>query len=370
MACFASEKTWVELLRCSWQAEGVRRVQESGRRVQLYISGDIIHRGSALFNKTWTATTWAQWWSVSGPAQNNKNGGDGYEWNVTYACHAYTPWQQTVAAVVSRTIAATGCDGVRLDGIGNFHHAPCWNPAHDHAHEFTIHGVECDLGILGAARAAMDALPNGKNVLLSTEGYGDLYNLHALVSWVGWPRGNEISVARVTLPWNIGNIYGPYESVARAAMDGWVQAGGWSQSSSPEISGWNMLRETFAAVFYSGMVTLQDPTAVGDPTIGLRLYDAGEFFLLISAPGAVGVTNDVNVAVDVVNHESKEAFLKPSQGRHTKANHRQATTARLSLTQNVSLSSLSSSILVPPNRQGRSAWNLAQMQLFIHGGLL
>lgn len=124
---------------------GIRRVQSTGRRVQLYVSADIMHRGSSLFNTTWPASRWAQWWGIDGPDQKNGNGGTAYGWNATYICHALKEWQETVAGAVARTLAATGCDGVRLDGIGNFHHEPCFNAAHKHddhdGHEFAIHGV-------------------------------------------------------------------------------------------------------------------------------------------------------------------------------------------------------------------------------------
>ena len=37
-------------------AEGIRRVRASGRRIQLYLSADIAHRGSPLFNASWSAS--------------------------------------------------------------------------------------------------------------------------------------------------------------------------------------------------------------------------------------------------------------------------------------------------------------------------
>ena len=72
------------------------------------------------------------------------------------------------------------CDGVRLDGIGNFHHADCDNPAHHHAHAFSNHGHAADVAIMAAVRAAINAVPGGQSVLLSTEGFADLYNLHGV----------------------------------------------------------------------------------------------------------------------------------------------------------------------------------------------
>ena len=88
--------------------------------------------------------------------------------------------------------------------------------------------------------------------MLSTEGFGDLFSIHAgtalvslgqrtactrLVSlgfafmrWccaaVGWPAGNEMSPSRVTLPAYQGNTYvgRGYTSagiIGRVVMDGW-----------------------------------------------------------------------------------------------------------------------------------------------------
>eukprot|EP01052_Picozoa_sp_SAG31_P040267 SAG31_NODE_5791_length_2326_cov_1.708128_2_plen_329_part_00 len=128
------------------------------------------------------------------------------------------------------------------------------------------------------------ALPDGlgTQVLLSTEGFGDLYNLHgdtALMSWIGYPKGSEISPARITMPSFVGCTYGPYENVGRAALDGWLLAG----VSSPLEIGWSMLRETYASVFLKGSVTAVDPIATTHPTMALRLYDAGQFYLLLAA---------------------------------------------------------------------------------------
>ena len=91
--------------------DGIKKVQASGRRVQLYVSADIAHRGSALFNASWPASRWAQWWGT-GPGQrgrqDNLHGGTGFQQNATYICHALQAWQETVARVVARTVADTG----------------------------------------------------------------------------------------------------------------------------------------------------------------------------------------------------------------------------------------------------------------------
>ena len=167
---------------------------------------------------------------------------------------------------------------------------PCYNPAHHHPHPFVNHGLEADLGMLAATRDAMrTAAPNalGHDKLLSSEGFADLFHMHedtAFVSWVGWPEDNDISPARITMPWYIGSMYPSFENAGRAAMDGWnlgrVELG--------EEVGWNMLRHSFAKVYSTGMVTATDPVAVGAPSLGLRLYDADEFYLLIAAPGVAG----------------------------------------------------------------------------------
>ena len=90
--------------------EGIKKVQATGRRVQLYVSADIAHRGSAIFNPSWPASRWAQWWGM-GPGQRgqqrNLHGGTGFQQNATYICHALEAWQQTVADAVARTVAAT-----------------------------------------------------------------------------------------------------------------------------------------------------------------------------------------------------------------------------------------------------------------------
>jgi hypothetical protein len=91
--------------------EGIKKVQATGRRVQLYVSADIAHRGSALFNASWPASRWAQWWGTE-PGQRgrqeNLHGGTGFQQNATYICHALQAWQETVAGAVARTVADTG----------------------------------------------------------------------------------------------------------------------------------------------------------------------------------------------------------------------------------------------------------------------
>ena len=73
-------------------------------------------------------------------------------------------------------------------------------------------------------------------------------------------------------------MYPLFENVSRAMLDGWNLG---SVSSAEEV-GWNMLRETFSSVLVSGNVTQEDPRVVGPARLGLRLYDADRYYLLIS----------------------------------------------------------------------------------------
>ena len=54
---------------------GMERIHASGRRLQLYTTGDVVHKGDPLFNSSWPASRWAQWWGRDGPDQLNMNGG-------------------------------------------------------------------------------------------------------------------------------------------------------------------------------------------------------------------------------------------------------------------------------------------------------
>ena len=119
-------------------AEGIRRVHATGRKIQLYVSGDIAHSGSRLFNASWPASKWAQWWEASGPHQSNHPAdGPAFHEHASYMCHAFEAWQTAVAEAVARTARLSGCDGFRLDGLGNFHHAPCYNTAHNHSNPYS-----------------------------------------------------------------------------------------------------------------------------------------------------------------------------------------------------------------------------------------
>ena len=264
-------------------AEGIRRVQASGRRVQLYLSADVVHLGSGLFTKRLTVGQWAQWWDRYGPGQQ---GTAVAAHEAVEMCHAFPLWQRTVADAVSRTMNATGADGIRLDGVGNFHLYQCFNPDHKHHDEYATHGLHADLELLRASRAAMDAhdATAGRQTLLSTEGYSDMYSLDAqlaLISWVGYPAGNDVSPARVYNQAYVGTTYSKYTDVGRSMLDGWIASGA---LDTPEERGWNVLRESFAYVYTLGNLSTIDPWAPSAPALALRLYAMPDFYLLISAP--------------------------------------------------------------------------------------
>lgn len=107
---FGADGEFVPRADCGGAAalrEGVANVHAMGRRIQLYVSGDIVHLNSTLFNASWPWTRWAKWGtplppSPSVPAKNN---------GAVSVCHAFEAWQEQVAAFVSRVIAETGVDG-------------------------------------------------------------------------------------------------------------------------------------------------------------------------------------------------------------------------------------------------------------------
>jgi hypothetical protein len=202
--------------------------------------------------------------------------------------------------------------------------------------------------MLQATRSAMDSLPNGSELLLSTEGYSDLYSFYAstaLVSWVGYPSKGEVSCGRVTAPWYVGNIYGGASTtVGRAAMDGWNQ---WNVDQPLEAA-WNMLRESFGAIFATRPVTAVDPTVPNNPSFGLRMYDAGTFYLIVAAPGAAALAATDPTAAEAVAY----AMLIKDSPEHTanfgsaSRRHRQASAPALATSATAEFG------ILPPQQQG------------------
>ena len=88
-----------------------------------------------------------------------------------------------------------------------------------------------------------------------------------------------------------------------------------------------MLRETYSKVFLSGKVSATDPITEDDPSLALRLYDAGRFYLLVAAmvandrgaaaktlsPKLAAVSLPVSLPVGTVGVQTHVATLISSQ---------------------------------------------------------
>ena len=95
------------------------RHDSAGRRIQLYVSADIVQiNNSSFFNESWPWQRWADWQNDEPPAFPSAN------YNASTLCHAFTAWQEAVARFTARVIEQTGVDGVRHDGLGG-QFAPC-----------------------------------------------------------------------------------------------------------------------------------------------------------------------------------------------------------------------------------------------------
>ena len=99
-------------------------------------------------------------------------------------------------------------------------------------------------------------------------------------------------------------------------MDGWTLAG----IKTPDEVGWGMLRETFAGAYAAGRVAAVDPVAADDPTLGLRLYEMDDFYLLIAAPKAASTAvapatamSRAQVADSAAAGVSPWSFVPPNQ---------------------------------------------------------
>ena len=62
-------------------------------------------------------------------------------WNSFYVCPAYAKTQQRMAALVRKIIGEWGFDGLKVDGQHLNGVAPCYNPAHQHAHPRRLHAT-------------------------------------------------------------------------------------------------------------------------------------------------------------------------------------------------------------------------------------
>jgi hypothetical protein len=70
------------------------QIHKMGRRIQLYVSADIVHLNSTFFNASWPWQQWADWPSTAGPSDPAKNH------NASTLCHAFDAWQEQVSGLL------------------------------------------------------------------------------------------------------------------------------------------------------------------------------------------------------------------------------------------------------------------------------
>lgn len=261
------------------------RYDDAGRRVQLYVSADIVNLKSQFFNATWPWQRWADWPSELGPEKPI-----GPNHTAATMCHAFSDWKHAVAAFTSRIVQLTGVDGVRLDGLVGGPDT-CENPSHHHASPFETQGTASNVEIARMTRNAMDSVEGGVQAILSSEGFSDVFHPHTQMSLTMFYPGREIDAARVALPEYRAAAYSPDAGTIETALNGWVSGGSdhalrttWPYASScgnPQLPGfpgrpcnypldggrvtkWNELRPTFASAIIYGQVADEDPQAAAD----------------------------------------------------------------------------------------------------------
>jgi hypothetical protein len=286
--------------------KGVEKIHKMNRRIQLYVSSDIVQiNNSTFFNESWPWQRWADWPTAQAPVFPHSN------YNASTLCHAFRAWQEQVALFTSRVIAETGVDGVRLDGLGG-QFAPCENPSHHHESIFENQGTAANVQMARLTREAMDGVQGGDQSILSSEGYQDIFHPFTSMSLVMWYPGRDIDAMRVALPEYRAAAYSPDAGAIETALNGWMASGSdralrttWpygSKCGAPPLSGfpstpcnypldggrptrWSELRPTFVLSEGQGLGELSttDPIAVGDDEFVTRLYVSNSYSLLLVA---------------------------------------------------------------------------------------
>ena len=196
---------------------GVDKIHRMGRRIQLYVSADIVNVNGdpPFFNSSWPWQKWADWPTPAGPSDPKKN------YNASTLCHAFAAWQQQIAKFASRVIALTGVDGVRLDGLGG-QYQPCDNKDHHHTSRYENQGSAANVQIARLTRQAMDSVPNGTGAILSSEGYSDVFFPDTTMALIMWGPGRGIDAMRVAMPENRGAAYSPDAGAIETGLNGWM----------------------------------------------------------------------------------------------------------------------------------------------------
>jgi hypothetical protein len=282
---------------------GVAKIHKMGRRVQLYVSADIVHLNSSFFNASWPWERWADWPTSVGPSDPAENH------NASTLCHAFNGWQLRIASFTARIIALTGVDGVRLDGLGGSA-KPCSNPSHHHSSSLANQGTAANVQIAKLTREAMDGVEGGADAVLSSEGYQDVFHPHTQMSLTMWYPGREIDAMRVALPEYRAAAYSPDAGDIETALNGWMSAGSghalrktWpyaSKCGALPLSGfpsppcnypldggrrtrWAELRPTLVSAILPGQLSDFDPLAPHDPECNCRLYITPTYSVLLAA---------------------------------------------------------------------------------------
>ena len=284
---------------------GVRKIHSMRRRIQLYVSADIVHLNSSFFNASWPWQRWADWPSAAGPAD------PAADHDATTVCHAFEPWQRNVAQFTARIVELTGADGVRLDGLGG-QSSRCDNPAHRHRHSgWENQGTAANVNIARVTRSAMDAIGAvGTAAILSSEGFQDVFHPHTQMSLVMFYPGKGIDAIRVARPELRAAAYSPDAGDIETALNGWMSSGQgkalrqtWPYASpcgAPALSGfpstpcnypagggrrtrWSELRPTLVDAILPGVLSDADPRAVDDPELVCRLHIGATWSVMLAA---------------------------------------------------------------------------------------
>jgi hypothetical protein len=189
----------------------------------------------------------------------------------------------------------------------------------------------------------MDALPNGDQSILSSEGYQDVFALSLDMSLIMWYPGRDIDAMRVALPEYRAAAYSPDAGAIETALNGWMASGsdralratapygspcgkpplsgfpgvpcnfGNLSSTIPRITRWSELRPTFILPGGQlGELAAADPVANDDDEFVSRLYLSDTHALLLAARwnGSTPATPTVITLPDTRDDPEAAAALK------------------------------------------------------------
>jgi hypothetical protein len=262
--------------------DAIQEIHRIGRRAMLYVAGRGLHRTSELFERMKSGV------HVNRQRKESRHGED------MFMCPGYKPWQDQLALVCRRLLIETGADGIRLDELG-MPFAPCFSPAHPH--ESPYNGCQWNRELLRKVRKAMDEV--NPQAILTTEYFCDYFNESTNGALLMVYPGRGLEPMRVAVPTYRGSGYQP--GAIETGMNGWIggtvqakrRAFPWAGQpgfpAKPKNFGedrgrnlrWHELRPTFRAALWQGEVSSTDPIAADDDEWVGRLWNAGNYFLLL-----------------------------------------------------------------------------------------